>query len=46
MFNILLNVKWTLMNNFFMNSGKTLFNLYEVIISFQYTGYNNLSPTG
>ena len=30
MFNILKNVKWNLMNNSYMNSGKTLFNLYEV----------------
>ncbi len=34
MFNILKNVKWSLMNNSYMNSGKILFNLSEVIKSF------------
>jgi hypothetical protein len=34
MFNILKNVKWNSMNNSYMNSGKTLFNLYEVKKSF------------
>jgi hypothetical protein len=30
LFDILKNVKWSSMNNSYMNSGKTLFNLYEV----------------
>lgn len=29
-FNILKSVKWNLMNNSYTNSGKILFNLYEV----------------
>ena len=34
MFNILKNVKWNMMNNSYMNSGKILFNLSEVINPF------------